>query len=39
MKLIELIGTHYEVGYAYGSLLGISQIIKVNRSWITTYFS
>lgn len=23
MQLVELVGSHYEVGYAYGALLGI----------------
>lgn len=38
MKLVELEGTHYEVGYDYAALLG-PQIVETYKIFMTAGFS
>lgn len=38
MKLLHLIGSHYEVGYAYGELLG-KEIIETYNAFLDDSFS
>lgn len=39
MKLVELEGTHYEVGYDYAALLGKSRVNQAHKSSKHTKFS
>lgn len=36
MKLVELVGSHYDVGFDYAALLGTPSLTQASRSWKPT---